>query len=188
MAKPRTSVGSIFGAINDASQTAWKKIDDLNENLKKQLEAKNAVKSLYLDADMEETVVRAAMDRARISLDEEAMLKSKVSIFKELYDEEYAKLSLLLNSKDLNKDTSRVFLCPKPSFEQIPHHSDPEVNELICENVDIIKKKRNAFFLSVYKELSGNPALYRHFLKMSQEYKIEHCLSLIDPDKKLKEV
>lgn len=159
------------------------------EGLSQKFDRAHALHSATMDLSrelmVEKTVLEAALQAARQTMDFGKELATKEPIYRAQYEKSYARLQAILSDSSTS-DRTPMERRPLPNFESIGSHADPDVRLAIATKVNELRKGRDALLLKAHAQLASDPLLLASFEDALRGLNGEHYWATLDPNSTLK--
>lgn len=151
----------------------------INHSLDRASALQRATFELELDLYAERLMLDTGLERARSAMALEEKLKD--ANFRKIYEQTHERLSLLLVSTDEARPAKPAVDRALPSFERRDRHDDPEIDNAIQKKIEGLREGQAALLSRVRVELSADPALCAHFMKLLETRHVSHYREILDP-------
>lgn len=156
-------------------ETIGSAVAEANRNAQRSIAVEKATSELALDLHSERIVIELAIKSATT----QAEIDARGPDYRERFEAALRNLDAVLDKDTLDADP--IVHRRVPSFDQVPTHTEGDINQAIQQRLIELRNDRQAFLSGVRTMLTGNAGLRNHFLKRLHELNAKHYLLGLDP-------
>jgi hypothetical protein len=159
----------LFQKSRDVSAQVAQSLEALSESIALRTEVEKATAELALAIYDERTRVEGALEAARRKRKSEQWLNENEE-HRAAYEEEYARLSRLLDSAGGEQPNSSLEALVPPDFTPPPKNADRKIAEAIELKIAQLRRERHDFLLGIAKSISIDADLRAAFSKELESF------------------